>query len=384
MATNGKTRKKDPVLVVIQLSGGNDFMNTLVPFTSGIYHDARPLVRIPEDKALPISDTLAFHPSAAHMKKMFEDGKVAVVQGIGYENSSRSHFRAMDIWHTCEPNRIATEGWLAKVVREFDPQGTNPLTAVSFGRGLPRALAAPGVTATSVGDLDNYGLMTPIQAMEERAEDLEIFRRMYTPAVGSGLVMDYLSQTGRDVITGAERLKEAPSQYRSSVEYANNPIAKSLRDVARVHTAGLGTRIFYTNHGGYDHHAQEVPTHARLLAELSGAVSDFMHDLREHDAADEVMILVFTEFGRRIKDNGSGTDHGSGGGAFLIGDRVVGGLYSEYPSLEPSQLLNGEDLRHTFDFRGLYGTVLKQWLDVDPEPIVGGRFEQLRPFKAAV
>jgi uncharacterized protein (DUF1501 family) len=384
MATNGKARKKDPVLVVIQLSGGNDFMNTLVPFTSGIYHDVRPLVRIPEDEALPINDTLAFHPSAGPMKKMFEDGKVAIVQGIGYENSSRSHFRAMDIWHTCEPNRIATEGWLAKVVREFDPQGMNPLTAVSFGRGLPRALAAPGVTATSVGDLDNYGLMTPVQAMEERAEDLEIFRRMYTPAVGAGLVMDYLSQTGRDVITGAERLKEAPRQYRSSVEYANNPIAKSLRDVARVHTAGLGTRIFYTNHGGYDHHAQEVPTHARLLAELSGAVSDFMHDLREHDAADEVMILVFTEFGRRIKDNGSGTDHGSGGGAFLIGDRVVGGLYSEYPSLEPSQWLNGEDLRHTFDFRGLYGTVLKQWLDVDPEPIVGGRFEQLRPFKAAV
>jgi uncharacterized protein (DUF1501 family) len=383
MAANGKSMHKDPVLVVIQLSGGNDFMNTLIPFTNGIYHDSRPLVRIPEDQALPINDTLAFHPSAGPLKKLFEDGKVAVVQGIGYENSSRSHFRSMDIWHTCEPNRIATEGWLAKVVREFDPAGTNPLTAINFGRGLPRALAAPGVTATSVGDLDNYGLMTPIQAQEERAEDLEIFRRMYTPAFGSGMVMDYLGQTGRDVITGAERLKEAPRRYKSSVEYANNPIAKNLRDVARVHTAGLGTRIFYTNHGGYDHHAQEVPSHARLLGELSGAVSDFMQDLGEHDAADEVMILVFTEFGRRMKDNGSGTDHGSGGGAFLIGDRVVGGLYSEYPSLEPSQWLNGEDLRHTFDFRGVYGTVLRQWLDVDPEPIVGGKFEQLHPFKAA-
>src|SRR3990172_7451844 len=120
-------------------------MNTLVPFTSGTYHDARPrrLVRIPEDKALPISDTLGFHPSAAPLRKLFEDGRVAIVQGIGYENSSRSHFRSMDIWHTCEPNRIATEGWLAKVVRQFDPQGTNPLTAVSFCRGLPRALAPP-------------------------------------------------------------------------------------------------------------------------------------------------------------------------------------------------------------------------------------------------
>ncbi|MBI4219444.1 MAG: DUF1501 domain-containing protein [Chloroflexi bacterium] len=358
-------------------------MNTLIPFTNGIYHDARPLVRIPEDKALPITDMLAFHPSAAPLKKLFEDGNVAVVQGIGYENSSRSHFRAMDIWHTCEPNRIATEGWLAKVVRQFDPGGENPLTAVSFGRGLPRALAAPGVTATSVSDLENYGLMTPIQQQQEREQDLEIFRRMYTPAVGSGMVLDYLSQTGRDVLSGADLLKEVPRRYTSRVEYANSPIAKSLRDVARVHTAGLGTRIFYTQHGGYDHHAQEVPTHAKLLAELSGAISDFMQDLRDHNAAEEVVILVFTEFGRRIKDNGSGTDHGSGGGAFLIGERISGGLYSEYPSLEPSQWLNGEDLRHTIDFRGIYGTVLRQWLGVDPEPIVGGKFEQILPFKAA-
>jgi len=384
MPANGRKKGKDPVLVVIQLSGGNDFMNTVIPFTNGTYHDARPLVRIAEDKALPITDTLAFHPSAAPMRKLFQDGKLAVVQGIGYQNSSRSHFRAMDIMHTCEPNRIATEGWLAKVVRQFDPDGTNPLTAVNFGRGLPRALAAPGVTATSVGDLDNYGLLTPIQLAQQREEDLEVFRRMYTPAVGSGLVMDYLSQTGRDVIKGAEQLKEAPRAYRSTVEYASNPIAKSLRDVARVHTSGLGTRIFYTNHGGYDHHAQEAVTHARLLAELSGAISDFMQDLRDHSASDEVLILVFTEFGRRIKDNGSGTDHGSGGGAFLIGDRVAGGLYSEYPSLEPSQWLNGEDLRHTFDFRGVYGTILDQWLGVDSEPIVGGKFEQLKPFTSTL
>jgi uncharacterized protein (DUF1501 family) len=287
----------------------------------------------------------------------------------------------MDIWHTCEPTKIATEGWLAKVVREFDPRSENPLTAVSLGRGLPRALAAPGVTATSVGDLDNYGLMTGIQAKEERAEDLDLFKRMYTPAIGSGMVMDYLAQTGRDVLAGADILREAPRQYKSTVEYANNPIAKALRDVARVHTAGLGTRIFYTQHGGYDHHAQEVPSHARLLGELSGALSDFMQDLRDHNAAEEVTILVFTEFGRRIKDNGSGTDHGSGGGAFIIGENVKGGLYSEYPPLAPKDWLNGEDMRHTFDFRGVYATLLEQWLGLHSEPIVGGKYEQLRPFK---
>ena len=377
-AKNGKT--KDPVLVVVQLSGGNDFMNTVIPFTEGIYYDNRPLVGISEDKVLPFTETLAWHPSAAGFKRIYEQGKMAIVQGVGLENASRSHFRAMDIWHTCEPDTIATEGWLAKVIREIDPDSSNPITAVNFGRGLPRALAAPGVTATSIGDLDNYGLMSGIQLQEERDRDLQIFQRMYTPAIGSGLVMNYLSQTGSNVLTGADMLAEAPRKYKSTVEYADNPIAKSLRDVARVHTAGLGTRIFYTNHAGYDHHAQEIPGHARLLDELTGAIENFMQDLRDHNAADEVNILVFTEFGRRIKDNGSGTDHGSGGGAFLIGENVKGGLYSEYPSLAPSDWLFGEDMAHTIDFRSVYSTILNQWMGIDPVDIVGGQYEQFNPY----
>lgn len=374
-------QQKDPVLVIIQLSGGNDFMNTVIPFTNGIYHDVRPLVGIPEDRVLPINDQLAFHPSAGPLRDMYNAGNVAIVQGIGYENSSRSHFRAMDIWHTCEPNTIATEGWLAKVIRELDPRGENPLTGVSFGRGLPRAMAAPGVTATSVGNLDNYGLMTGIERHQERERRLEAFKRVYAPATGTGVVMDYLAQTGQDVLRGADMISVAPQRYSSSIEYADNPIARGLRDVARVHTAGLGTRIFYTQHGGYDHHAQEVPVHARLLAELSGAIGDFLDDLREHESAEEVAILVFTEFGRRIQDNGSGTDHGSGGGAFIIGENVNGGLYSQYPSIEREDWLNDEDMRHTVDFRGIYGTLLEQWMGIEPSEIVNGEFEQIQPFR---
>ena len=375
---NGKT--KDPVIVVVQLSGGNDFMNTVIPFTEGIYYDNRPLVGIPEDKVLPFTDTLAWHPSATAFERIYEQGKMAIIQGVGTEHASRSHFRAMDIWHTCEPETIATEGWLAKVIRHIDPESSNPITAVNMGRGLPRALAAPGVTATSIGDLDNYGLMSGIELQEERDRDLQIFQRMYTPAIGSGLVMDYLSTTGRSVITGADMLAAAPQKYKSTVEYADNPIAKSLRDVARVHTAGLGTRIFYTNHAGYDHHAQEVPGHAKLLTELTVAIEDFMQDLRDQDAADEVNILVFTEFGRRIKDNGSGTDHGTGGGAFLIGENVRGGLYSEYPSLAPADWVFGEDMDFTIDFRSIYSTILNQWMGIDPVDIVGGTFEQFNPY----
>ncbi len=287
----------------------------------------------------------------------------------------------MNIWHTCEPQKVGTQGWLGQATRELDPHQENVLTAVSFGRGLPRALACQGVAVTSVAELDTYGLLAGISEVEQRNEALEVFKRMYGPAIGSGPVNDYLARTGLDVIKGADVLKKATAGYSSGVEYADNAIAKSLKDVARVHLAGLGTRIFYTQHGGYDVHANENPAQPKLFTELSGAIMDLFHDLRDHDASEEVSMLVFTEFGRRIRDNGSGTDHGSGGGAFILGDHVDGGLYAEYPSLEPDHWLNSEDLKHTIDFRGIYGTILEQWLGIAPEPIVGGAFEQIRPFK---
>ena len=377
MAGNGKP----PVLVVLQLTGGNDFMNSVVPYTNPVYHDARQRLAIPEDEVLPIDDTLGFHPSLGPLKELYDEGTVAIVQGIGYPNSSRSHFRAMDIMHTCEPDRVGIEGWLGQATRQLDPDHDSVLTTVNIGRGMPRALACPGVPVTSVGDLDSYGLMSGIAAAEQRSEALERFQEMYAPAIGTGPVADYIAQTGLDVIKGAEVLKKAPGAYESSVEYADNAIARSLRDVARVHLADLGTRIFYTQHGGYDTHAIQNPTHPRLLTELSGAIMDFFQDIRDHDADAEIAMLVFTEFGRRMRGNGSGTDHGSGGGAFIIGKRVNGGLYCEYPSLDPDQWLNGEDLRHTVDFRSVYSTMLEQWLGVDSTEIVGGRYEQIQPFK---
>ena len=378
MAGNGNG--KPPVLVVVQLSGGNDFMNTVIPFTRSVYYDSRPTVSIPQDQILPLNDTLGWHPSTGPLKELYDQGNVAVVQGVGYPNSNRSHFRGMDILHTCRPNEIVNEGWLGKAIRELDPHKENVLTGINFGRGLPRAMACPGVPVSSVGDLENFGLMTGIAEEEQRNEALDIFKQMYGQAIGTGLVMDYLAQTGNDVLKGADLLKDVPAMYTSNVEYADNPIARGLRDAARVHLAGLGTRIFYTAHGGYDVHANENPTQPRLLGELSGAIMDFFQDLRDHDASEEVVMLVFTEFGRRIQDNGSGTDHGSGGGAFLIGDRVKGGLYAEYPPIDRDQWLNGEDMRHTIDFRGIYGTALEQWMGLDPKPIVGGTFEQIHPF----
>ncbi len=384
MTSNGNgINGKDPVLVVVQLTGGNDFMNTLVPYSAGRYYDYRKAVRIGEDQVLKFNNELGFHPAAAPLKELFDAGDVAIVQGIGYQNSNRSHFRAMDIMHTAEPHKISTQGWLAKAIRELDPGGENVLTGVSFGRGLPRAMAASGVSVTSVGDLDSYGLMTSVEIQQQRAEELDIFQRVYTPAIGSAATMSYIRQTGTDLLAGIDELQAVAGQYTSSVEYQSNPIARSLRDVARTHIAGLGTRVFYVRHPGYDHHAVELPLHERLLRELSGALRDFFADLRDHDASEEVVVYVFTEFGRRVPDNGSGTDHGTGGGAFILGDRVEGGLYGEYPSLDPATFANGEDLAHTVDFRGVYATLLEQWLSVEAQEIVGGQYEQLRPFQAA-
>ena len=374
--------QKDPVFVVVQLSGGNDFMNTLVPYSNSAYYDNRKFLNISEEDVLPLDGTLGWHPEMAPFKELYDRGMVSVVQGIGYPDSNRSHFRGMDIWHTCAPDEVSTVGWLGNVIEQLDPSGENPLTGVNFGVGLPRAMSKAGVPVTSVSNLDEYGLMSGISAQQQRVQALQIFKDMYGQAVGSGPVMDYLSRTGMDVLSGADLIKVAPQQYESTVEYGDNPIAKSLRDVARVHTANLGTRIFYTQQGGYDTHANQLPTQPGLFRDMSRAVNDFFSDLEEHDADENVVMLIFSEFGRRINDNGSGTDHGSGGGAYLVGKPVAGGLYSEYPSLERDKWEKGEDLAHTIDFRGIYGTVIEQWLGLEAAPIVYGTFEQINPFRA--
>ena len=374
------TKNSEKTLVVIQLTGGNDFMNTIVPYTNSHYYDARKKIVLGQDDFLPINDTLAINKNAAPFKRMFDEGNMAIIQGIGYPNSNRSHFRGMDIWHTCEPDRVGSEGWLGLAVKEIDPRGENVLTGVNIGQGLPRAMAVAGVPVTSISDLEGYGVMKRLEQEQLRDKALQAFKDIYGQAIGSGVVAEYIGKTGLDVLRGADMLSEVAENYNSTVEYADNSIAKSLRDVARIHLSGLGTRIFYTNHGGYDTHANEMPAHPKLISDLSGAISDFIDDLEEHEAADDVAILVFTEFGRRMRDNGSGTDHGSGGGAFLFGKNVKGGLYSDYPSLDPANWEHSEDLQHTIDFRGIYGTVLQQWLEIEAKPIVKGDFEQISPF----
>ena len=372
---------KDPVLSVMSLSGGNDGLNTVIPYNDPNYRDYRKALGIPEDQIIPITDQLGLHPAMAPLKKYWDEGSLAIIQGIGYPNGSLSHFRSMDIWATCEPEELGVVGWLGSVIQDVDPPGDNVLTGVNFGRGLPRSLAKEGVAVASVGDLSTSGLRTDMGAEAQRAEALDLFGRMYAPAIGQGAVDDYIRRTGIEALKGADILTTAPGMYRSEVEYASSAMGGYLRDMAQVHNAEFGTRVMFTTapYNIFDTHANQAVGHANLLQDVAVNVDSFMTDIRQLGKSDNVTLFFYSEFGRRAMDNGSGTDHGTGGVAFVIGDHVKGGLYGEYPSLDANKLEDGGNLQHNVDFRSAYTTLLDRGMGLDAKAITGGTFEPV-PF----
>ena len=367
-------------IVVVQLSGGNDYLNCIIPYNNSEYLDNRPNVRITEDRVLPIGNGLGMNPSMAPVKELYDNGKVAVIHGTGYPVPSRSHFRSMDIWHTAEPTKVGNEGWLGNAINQMYPNHDNVVAAVNFGAGLPRSLVSHGAPVASVTDLDNYGLMSHVGDEGVRTEALQAFKDMYTQAIGTGPVMDYLSETGLNALKGAEILSSVTRDYTSSVEYATDSFSKSMKGAAQVLQADIGTRICYTQHGSFDAHTNGIALQEGLLTDISSGIYDFYEDMKQANKSDDVIMFVFSEFGRRVKDNGNGTDHGSGGVAFVIGDAVEGGHYSEYPSLNPKDLVEG-DLAFNLDFRSIYTEILEDWLEVDARPVVKGEYEKVGFFK---
>jgi len=373
--------KKDNVLAVLSLSGGNDGLNTVIPYNSGRYRDYRPTLSIGESQVIPLNDEIGLHPAMGPLKRFWDAGKLAIFLGIGYPSPSYSHFRSMDIWHTCEPDKVGVEGWLGQVIKNIDPNAENVLTGVNFGRGLPRALAKEGVPVASVGNLETYGLLTGIEGEDQRSQALDVFGRMYGPTIGSSYTLDYIRRTGTDALKGADILATAPDKYTSKVEYSATAIGQYMKNIAQTHLAEFGTRVLFTTspYNGFDTHANQASDHARLWTDVSNTVETFMEDLRDHQASDNVLLFMFSEFGRRVVDNGSGTDHGAGSVAFVVGEDVKGGLYGTYPSLDPSEQEEGGNLKSSMDFRSVYTTILEDWMHMDPVPIVGGNYEKI-PF----
>jgi uncharacterized protein (DUF1501 family) len=372
--------KKDNVFAVLSLSGGNDGLNTVIPYTNGLYRDYRPTLGIPEGQVIPINAELGFHPTMGPLKTFWDEGKLAIFLGIGYPHPSYSHFRSMDIWHTCEPDQVGVDGWLGRAIQEIDPKADNVLTGVNFGRGLPRALAKAGVPVASVGDLETYGLLTDIEGQDQRAQALDVFARMYGPTVGTGYALNYIRRTGIDALKGADILATAPGKYTSNVTYSRSTVGGYMKNIAQTHLANFGTRILYTTspYNGFDTHANQAALHNNLWTDVSNNVRTFFDDLRDHNASDNVLLFMFSEFGRRISDNGSGTDHGAAGVAFAVGEHVKGGIYGTYPSLQPSEQEEGGNLKYNMDFRSVYATILEDWLGLNSAPIIGGRFEPVR------
>ena len=372
--------KKERTLVVIELNGGNDALNTIVPFNNGLYYDHRPGIGIAQQDVLPLGSKgdagdYGFNPNMPAVKDLWDRGELAIINGIGYPQPNRSHFRSRDIWYTAEPESIGTEGWLGAAIRDLDAKGENVLTGVNFGRGLPRALVGKGVPVASVGNLETYGLLPDIDDDNVRHHALDALGRMYGPAGGKDMVAQALSENGSQALMGADILRTAPERYSSSVEYADTPISQSLRNAAQVMSASLGTRILYAQHGSFDTHSDELRSHGKLWQDASTAIADFTEDLKEQGLWEDALVLVWSEFGRRVRDNGTGCDHGSGGVAFVFGGSVQGGLFGQYPSLREADLSEG-DMAYTTDFRSTYATILDRWLGLDPDPIVHGQFEQ--------
>lgn len=351
------------ILVVVQLDGGNDALNTIVPHKDPNYAKLRPTLRVDRRELVKVTDTVGLHPQMRPLAKLLEAGQLAVIPGVGYPNPNRSHFRSMAIWHTArfDPEEHAGYGWLGRALDES--AGSSMLVGSD---GPPAALRGRRAGFASLSRTDDLMLSDP-QTLK-RAND--------GPTDGDDLLA-YVRRQAVGATTAAERLAGI-SRSSDDAGYPSTALAERLRLAARLIKADLGARVLYTIQGGYDTHAGQTFPHSQLLNDFSGAVAAFFADLGAAKLADRVTLMSFSEFGRTIKENGSGgTDHGTAGAVFLAGPGVKGGLHGSVPSLTD---LDGGEPKMTTDFRRLYTSVLRDWMGLPNQPSLGGTFEPMTLF----
>ncbi|MFQ5505501.1 MAG: DUF1501 domain-containing protein [Planctomycetota bacterium] len=363
------------VLVLLELAGGNDGLNTVVPVEDPVYHAARPMLRV-RGRTHPLGRGLALHPSMGGMSGLFGEGWLAVVSGVGYPEPNRSHFRSMDIWQSARPDLAKPQrGWLGLAADELATRGSE-VPAMSLGATeIPLCLHARRIVVPALRSLREYQLFqdgraggrnrarkeTLLELVGESGQDDELARR--------------LKRVARQAYEGSEKLRKAVLAYRPLVEYPNTGLGRRFELAARALSSPLGTRIVHLRQTGYDTHASQDRTHATLLGELSDALGAFAKDFRSKGFWDRTLVFCFSEFGRRVAENQSrGTDHGTAAPVFLAGGSLAGGLFGEQPSLSD---LDQGDLRFNLDFRRLYAEILERWLEVPAEKILNGRFPRV-------
>jgi uncharacterized protein (DUF1501 family) len=381
------TGKDSTILVILQMAGGNDGLNTVVPYANDHYRNARPRLGLREKALLKINDELGFNSSLAGLKSLYDAGQLSVIQGVGYPNPNRSHFRSTEIWQTAsDSNKFERHGWLG---RYFDNacKGADPTIGVTVGRQMPQAFAAKKPIGVSLDDPQSYRFMSSDRpGPDETASMEETFRELNSgasigalagAAMQEGSTLDYVERTALDAQISSEQIRAASNKVQNKADYPAGRLGTSLKLVARLIGGQLPTRIFYVSQGGYDTHGNQANAHERLLQELGDSVKAFIDDIKSQGNYDRVMLMTFSEFGRRVKENASGgTDHGAASVMFVAGNKIKPGLLGAYPSLAPGDLHNG-DLKFTTDFRSVYAAVLEHWLKTPSAPVLGRKFEAI-------
>ncbi len=379
-----------PILVVIHLAGGNDGLNTIVPIDNDYYYSARPKLAIKSSMTLSIDGATGVHPSLTGLKSIYDTGRVAIVEGVGYPHPNRSHFRSTEIWHTgSDAEKTERHGWIG---RYFDTycQRESASVGICVGKQSPQAFAAAmpkGVTFSdpkriSVRHTDGSDEMMKMMGMGEDESDIEAsgasigeLAGSATPADPSMSPLDFLKNTASEARASAEQIEAILNKTKPRTAYPNTRFAREMQVVSQLIRGSMPTRIYYLAHGGFDTHANQLGSHAARLKEWSDAMQAFMDELSHTGQAGRVCTMVFSEFGRRVAENASGgTDHGVAGPLFAIGGSVKGGLHGRRPSLSPADLDHG-DIVHTVDYRAVYATLLEKHLGVDSKPVL------LKPFK---
>ncbi len=370
-----KPGAKDTVLVVVQLTGGNDGLNTVVPFTNADYYKLRPNIAIAKDQVKKLTDDVGFHPAMGGMAKLYtDDSAVCVVQGVGYPNPSQSHFRSMDVWHAGSTAETLTDGWLGQALKKQPVPGFH---LAGGNESAPLALTGAPVRVPSITSLDDFKLKTAaVTAADAAAQKNAITSAPVAHAPGSPNLLDFVARTQMNTYASSEKLASIGKNYTPKVPYPTTALANKLKLAAQLIDADIGARLFYVSLDGFDTHAGQggaTGAHANLLAQVSDAIAAFYRDMAGRGHAERLCVMTFSEFGRRAYENGSkGTDHGAGAPMFLVGGKVRPGVTGEHPNLTG---LKEGNLVHGTDFRRVYAAVLDRWLGLDPKPILGDGFQ---------
>ena len=360
-------------LIVIQMAGGNDGLSTVIPIGDPLYHQVRPTLAIPDAQVLPLDTRLGLHPNLAPLKQLWDGGHMAIIEGVGYPNQSLSHFQAMDIWQTLDLSGAGSEGWLGKLVSGWVDQDGHPFKALDIGVQTAQALASISAPVPTLATVNTYRLYPDPADTDNGNARLQALMKLYNSYPKTSPYAALLDTTALSARDGSQQLHDADAQYRAAVTYPTGPFAAGLKILAEAIVEGLGLRVGYVTLGGFDTHANQQATHDTLMKILADGLSAFYTDLSNHGKADTVVIMTWSEFGRRVEENGSlGTDHGTAAPMFVLGNPVNRGIFGEPPSL--SSLDNTGNLKYTTDFRSVYATVLDRWLGASSQDVLGGSF----------